>query len=301
MFLHAAWRALVLVTLGIFLRSIGHPRTNFTFEDTLTQIGLGYCFLFLTGLGSPRLQGIVLAVLLLGYWAAFALYPLPGPGFDWSAAGVGPDWEHNAAGFAAHWNKNTNLAWAFDTWFLNLFPRESVFTHNSGGYSTLSFIPTLGTMILGLVAGGWLRGEGSQADKLKRLALAGVIGLGAGWALGAIGVCPVVKRIWTPSWTLFSGGGCFLFLAGFYFVVEVGRLKFWVFPLVVIGMNSIAIYLMDWLFVRFIRTTLHTHLGDGFFRMFGEGYQRLVEGGCILAVLWLLLFWMYRRKLFLKI
>ena len=57
-------------------------------------------------------------------------------------------------GFAAHWNKNSNLAWAFDTWFLNLFPRHEPFAFNAGGYATLSFIPTLGTMILGLIAGG---------------------------------------------------------------------------------------------------------------------------------------------------
>ncbi len=64
-----------------------------------------------------------------------------------------PDWVHNFQGFAAHWNKNTNLAWAFDTWFLNLFPPDGWFTFNGGGYATLSFIPTLGTMILGLIAG----------------------------------------------------------------------------------------------------------------------------------------------------
>jgi heparan-alpha-glucosaminide N-acetyltransferase len=301
MLAHALWRAFLLVVLGIFLRSIGHPRTCFTFEDTLTQIGLGYAFLFLAGLCTRRVQWAALGVLLVGYWLAFALYPLPGPTFDWGQAGVAPTWEHNLPGFAAHWNKNTNLAWAFDTWFLNLFPRENPFTHNGGGYSTLSFIPTLATMILGLIAGGWLRRDCTHEGRLKRLVLAGAASLALGWLLGVLGICPVVKRIWTPSWTLYSGGWCFLILAGFYAFVEVGQFKLWVFPLIVIGMNSIASYVMDWLFVRFIRTSLHTHLGDAFFRMFGDGYQTLVEGGCILVVLWLLLFWMYRRKFFLKI
>ena len=54
MLAHAAWRSLLLIALGIFLRSIGKPRTYFTFEDTLTQIGLGYFFLFLLGLARPR-------------------------------------------------------------------------------------------------------------------------------------------------------------------------------------------------------------------------------------------------------
>ncbi len=54
---HALWRSLVLVFLGVFLRSIGHRQTNFTFEDTLSQIGLGYTFLFLLGLRSVRASG----------------------------------------------------------------------------------------------------------------------------------------------------------------------------------------------------------------------------------------------------
>src|SRR4029453_15837721 len=109
--LHALWRAVVLVFLGIWLRSIGRPQTYFTFEDTLSQIGLGYFFLFLLGLRSARVQWIAFVVICIGYWAAFAVYPLPGPDFDWKSAGVPADWPHHAQGLAAHWNKNTNLAW----------------------------------------------------------------------------------------------------------------------------------------------------------------------------------------------
>ena len=87
MALHALWRGFVLIALGIFLRSIGDPRTDYTFEDTLTQIGLGYPFLFLLGLRPQRDRWIALAALLIGYWAAFALYPLPGTGFDYAAVG----------------------------------------------------------------------------------------------------------------------------------------------------------------------------------------------------------------------
>src|SRR6185369_3178649 len=76
---HAVWRALLLVLLGVFLRSIDRPQTYWTFEDTLSQIGLGYVFLFLLGFRSVRAQWVSLAVVLLGYWLAFALYPLPGP------------------------------------------------------------------------------------------------------------------------------------------------------------------------------------------------------------------------------
>src|SRR5262249_43185580 len=157
MILHAFWRALVLILLGVFLRSLDKQQTYWTFEDTLSQIGLGYGILFLLGLRPMRDQWIALGVILAGYWAAFALYPLPGPDFDYTKVGVPNGWPHLMTGFAAHWNKNSNLAWAFDTWFLNLFPREHPFIDNGGGYATLSFIPTLGTMVLGLIAGEVIR------------------------------------------------------------------------------------------------------------------------------------------------
>ena len=297
---HAAWRALLLVLLGVFLRSIDRPQTYWTFEDTLSQIGLGYIFLFLLGFRSVRAQWVSLAVVLFGYWLAFALYPLPGADFDYTKVGVPKDWPHLVTGtFAAHWDKNSNLAWAFDTWFLNLFPREKPFLYNGGGYSTLSFIPTLGTMILGLIAGGILRGEGSR--KATRLALMGVVLLAVGACLGWLGICPVVKRIWTPSWTLYSGGWCFLLLAGFYSVIDCAGRKAWAFPLIVIGMNSIAAYCIAHLFEDFIRKNLVTHLGWGIFKFMGEPYQPLLHGAATLGIMWLLLYWMYKRKLFLKI
>jgi heparan-alpha-glucosaminide N-acetyltransferase len=214
---------------------------------------------------------------------------------------VRPDWPHHLNGFAAHWNKNTNLAWAFDTWFLNLFPRSAPFDHNGGGYATLSFIPTLGTMILGLLAGGVLRRSWSGSAKMLWLCTAGAVGLVVGWGLGELGICPVVKRIWTPSWVLFSGGWCFLFLAGFYAILDVAGLRFWAFPLRVIGMNSIAAYSMAALFDGFIATNLTIHLGSHAFEVAGKPYEPLLHGAAVLLVLWLILFWMYRRKLFLKV
>jgi predicted acyltransferase len=302
---HAIWRALVLVLLGVFLRSTGQSTamTNWTFEDTLTQIGLGYAFLFVLGFRSMRAHWIALGLILVGYWMAFALYPLPGPGFDYAKVGVTNAWleTHGHSGFAAHWQKNSNVAWSFDTWFMNLFPRERPFLFNRGGYSTLSFIPTLGTMILGLIAGNVLRSAREPHAKIRWLAIAGLIGLGSGWALGALGICPVVKRIWTPSWVLFSGGWCLLLLAAFYWVIDVLKIKRWSFPLVVIGMNSIAAYVIAHLFDGFIEKNLTTHLGKGVFNVFGPAYQPFVHGAATLAVMWLILYWMYRRKLFLKI
>ena len=298
---HAIVRSVILILLGIFLRSLHSEQTNFTFEDTLTQIGLGYTFLFLLGFTSQRVQLGALALILIGYWAAFALYPLPGAGFDYMAAGVSPDWEHNLRGFAAHWNMNTNLAWSFDRWFLNLFPREEIFTNNGGGYATLSFIPTLGTMILGLFAGNKLRTVTTSQEKLKFFAITGVCLLLGGALLHFTGINPIVKRIWTPAWVLFSGGWCFLLLALFYAVIDVANYRKWAFPLLVIGMNSIAAYVIADGFGSFIASSLSIHLGQDYNLLFGVPYATLVKGTLVLLIEWYILYWMYKNKIFVKI
>jgi predicted acyltransferase len=300
-FRHALWRSLILILLGIFLRSQWKEQTNFTFEDTLTQIGLGYPFLFLLGFASHRIQLGALIVILVGYWAAFALYPLPGPDFDYANAGAIKDWEHNLTGFAAHWNKNTNLAWAFDRWFLNLFPREKPFLFNGGGYATLSFIPTLGTMLLGLIAGNFLKSDKTPQDKIKIFVILGISGLVLGLLLNWSGICPNVKRIWTPTWVIFSGGWCFLFLAFFYWAVDVLQKRNWFFFLTVIGMNSIAAYVIADSFNSFVSKSLKTHLGQNYAAIFGEPYQTLVHGALVLTIDWLILKWMYNKKLFIRI
>jgi predicted acyltransferase len=300
---HAFWRAFLLIALGIFLRSLGRSQTYFTFEDTLTQIGLGYGFLFLLGFRSIREQWIALGLILVGYWAAFVCYPLPPAGFDYDRVGVSADWlsQHGLSDFAAHWNKNSNFAWNFDTWFLNLFPREAPFVFNGGGYATLSFIPTLGTMIFGLLTGNVLRSERSDAQKLRWLVGVGTVLLALGVFLNNADICPVVKRIWTPSWTIYSAGWCLLLLAGFYWIMDIHKCTAWAFPIVVIGMNSITAYCSDWLFQGFIREALTRHVSPAFFGMFGASFEPLIFGACVLLAIWLILFWMYRKKLFIRI
>ena len=298
---HAVWRALVLIVLGILLRSIRQSQTYFTFEDTLTQIGLGYVFLFLMGFTKVRTQVIVTVLILICFWGAFALYPAPGPTFDYPHVGVPANWEHNYTGFLSHFNKNSNLSWAFDVWFLNLFPREEPFVYNTGGWSTLSFIPTLATMILGLITGEWLKTDKTKEQKLLGLVIGGasltLLGLICQW----LGICPIVKRVWTSSYTLYSGGLVVLMLAGFYTLLDWKGWRRWAFPLIVIGMNSIAIYVMSWTMEDFVRKGLETHLGRILSALVSPTFLPAAYGLGVMLIFWGILFWMYRRKIFLRI
>jgi predicted acyltransferase len=298
---HAVWRSIALILLGIFLRSLSRPQTYWTFEDTLTQIGMGYTFLFLLAFTSLRVQIAVFVAILVGFWGAFVLYPLPGPGFDYTQVGVRPDWPHLYSGVLAHFNKNSNLSWAFDVWFLNLFPRQNPFRFNSGGWSTLSFIPTLATMQLGVFAGLWLQTSRSTVDKLKGFVIAGIALTLAGLVLQWLHISPIVKRIWTSSYTLYSGGLILLILAGFYAAIEWNGWRRWSFPLLVIGANSIAIYVMSWTMEEFISSALVRHLGRAPFAIMGPPFEPVLRGAAVVLVFWAILYWMYRRKIFLRI
>jgi heparan-alpha-glucosaminide N-acetyltransferase len=151
------------------------------------------------------------------------------------------------------------------------------------------------------------RSQRTPWGKARWFVMAGLLMLATGWLLGWLGVCPVVKRIWTPSWVLFSGGWCFLILAASYAVVDIWNRRAWAFPLTVIGMNSIAIYCMTETMRNFMGDALRCHFGRLFpkllevFSVPYAPYQSLVVGSLVLLVQWLILFWMYRKKIFLRV
>jgi heparan-alpha-glucosaminide N-acetyltransferase len=297
---HTIGRSFILIALGVFLRSTHATQTYFTFEDTLSQIGLGFTFLFLLYFAKPRTQWIILGCILFFYWLAWALYPIPGPNFDWNAFGVRDNWPHRFSGFAAHWNRNANFGNWVDQWFLNLFPRTQPYVYNPGGYLTISFIPTLGTMILGLIAGRWLKGSAPQIP-FRKMIITGVVCVAIAVVLHYTGICPIVKKVWTPAWVLFSGGICFLALAGFSWLIDVKQNTKYAFPLIVIGRNSITAYVLADLCRNFFEQSLYIHLGHKPFQFFGNQLEPLIVGITLLTIYWLILLWMYRRSLFLRI
>jgi heparan-alpha-glucosaminide N-acetyltransferase len=316
---HVLYRAVFLVLLAIFLTSNWSKQTDFVFTNVLAQIGLGYAFLyFLLGRGL-RVQLAALAGILIGYWLLFRFWPLPHSGFDYHSVGWTDDWQ-GLPGWFAHWDKNTNAAAAFDVWFLNLFPCAKPFVFTKGGYQTLNFVPSLGTMILGLMAGETLRTPKSKWHKLGWLLAAGAVCLALGWLAGEY-VCPIVKRIWTPSWVLYSAGWTFAMLAGFFWLIDIQGWRRWAFPLVVVGMNSIAMYCMAQLMKGWLRSSLQVHLGPYAVpsltylvkpvlalmnvpvdpQWLNDTFGPITQSAAVLLVMWLICLWMYRRGIFLRI
>jgi heparan-alpha-glucosaminide N-acetyltransferase len=295
---HAVLRSIILIVLAVFLSSNGSRHTDFSFVNVLGQIGLAYTFVFLLLGRHPGFQFAAAVAILVADWLLFALYPFPGADFPLGKYRAFEPWLM-MPGFFAHWNKNVNVAAAFDRWFLNLFPHPSdhPFLYNEGGYATLNFLPSIATILFGVLAGELLRSNRGHVVKLQALLVAGAVG----WALGEIlnaSICPIIKRIWTPSWVVSSTGWTCWMLAAFYAVIDVAGYRRWAFPLVVVGMNSIAIYLMSQLMKPFVAASLRTHFGPA---IFAGPYGPLVRGASILLVFWLICLWLYRQKIFIKI
>lgn len=188
------------------------------------------------------------------------------------------------------------------------FSNPTPYKPNGGGYMTLNFVPSIGTTLLGILCGQLLMVQSmSRWAKLGILivAAAGCLGLGV---LAGETICPIVKRIWTPSWVLFSGGYVIGFLALFYLFFDIAPLKPLAFPLVVVGSNSIMIYLLGETISGWMKSDfIPRHLGGLIEITLGpkaldpQWYQSIMLATTTFLLYWLLLLWLYRQKYFLKI
>lgn len=221
-----------------------------------------------------RGQAVVFAAILLGYWALFALVPSP------------------ASGARGDYSMETNIAGYVDHHYLPGRP-YAAYGDNEG---LLSTIPAIATTLLGVFAGEWLRLNRSGWGKVGGLLAAGLACLGAGYAWGY--VLPINKILWTSSYVLVVGGWSLILLAFFYAVVDVLKIRLWSLFFVVIGMNAITIYFLPKI-IDFGEVS-RFFLG-GAAKLAGPlaGTALIIAG--MLLVKWLLLLYLYRRRIFLRL
>lgn len=195
-------------------------------------------------------------------------------------------------------------AWYRQWFFSNTAPYEA----NRGGYTTLNFIPSIGTTLLGIICGQLL--FSTQRTSMEKFGLLLVFAVGC-FVLGVAAhqtVCPIVKRIWTPSWVLFSGGYVIGMLALFYLLFDILPLRILAFPLVVVGTNSILTYMLGqtisgWVREQVVRVHFTGFLEDvlGLKVLDPQWYGPITLPAATFAVYWLFLLWLYRQKIFLRI
>jgi predicted acyltransferase len=249
---------------------------NLRFAGVLQRIAICYGVAALLVVHTrPRTQAVLVAAILLGYWALLGLVPAPGsPLGDYSKTG-------NLAGYVdRHWLPGMIL------------PEYYGDGDNEG---LLSTIPAVATALLGVLAGHWLRSAQAPGRKVGGLALAGIAALFAGslWSFAF----PIIKNIWTSSFVLVAAGWSLLLLALFYLVIDVWRLRAWAFFFVVIGANAITIYLAPE-FLDFAFTA--RALFGGLARLSGAAQPVVLALGLV-VVKWLFLLYLYRKGILLRV
>ncbi len=271
---HVTVRVAVLFVLGMVaqgrLLEFDLARLHI-YSNTLQAIAVGYLIAEVIMLNlNVRRQMAATGGLLVLFWAMMKWVPVPGHG-----AGV--------------LTADGNLAIYIDEMVLGRFRDGTNYTW------ILSGLTFGATTMLGALAGQLLRSDRGRATKVLVLLGTGMSSLAAGWIWGQFS--PIVKHVWTSSFVLYSGGICLLLLGVFYLVIDVWGWRRWAFGFVVIGTNAIAVYMVTQLFD--FRTAADILIG-GLSKWTGQ-WQDLVRAGVGFGIIWSILWWMYRKRSFVKI
>jgi predicted acyltransferase len=283
---HAATRLFWLCLFGFLLANWGFQSFDFgsyRYTHVLVRIGIG-CFFATIIYMNTKIKGQIMWVvgLLLGYWAMLALIPVPGHG-----AGVLTP-EGNFAGYV----DRMLLPGKFFQWYFpDYLDPEGLLGHIQG----------VAMGLLGVLTGQFLMKEDKNFNGLKKvlyIGAAGIIFLSVGllWDLAF----PIIKKIWTSSFVIFAAGWSLVLLSVFYLIIDVWKLKKWSFFFVVIGSNSIFIYICQsgvldlkktssFFFNALIKSTVDVSAQD------------VIASLAYMLVSWLLLYFLYKRKIFFKV
>lgn len=264
--IHVIVRSLKLIALSQLFTIVHSGQFRFGLLNVLSQIAFTYLFCFLLMQLRFKWQAVSAGLILAAYTAAFVLFPGPEGAFS----------------------KTGNFGNMVD---LAVLGRVS-----SGNYVTINFISSTVTTLFGVWTGYLMMSARPIMSKIRILALAGIAGIAGGLALSPF--IPIVKRIWTASFTLYSAGWVLLIMLAFVWLVEVKGFRKLVFPLVVVGMNSIFAYVIFQLFRGGINRAVGVITGR--FEFIGT-LAPVAQATATLLVIWYILYWLYQRKVFIKV
>jgi predicted acyltransferase len=281
-------RSALIFALGIVLN--GFPWFQWgtlRIPGVLQRIAVCYLLAALLYLvASWRVNAVITAALLLGYWIAMTVVPVPdyGPG-DLSKEG--------------------SLAAYLDRAILGPHLWQAARVYDPEGI--LSTAPALATTLLGVLAGVWLRSGRPPRVIVGGMAVAGAIGVGLGQVWGWW--FPVNKALWTSSYVLLTGGFALLVLAALYWLIEMRGYRRWAMPFVVFGVNALILYFLSSLMARLLLlvrvadgSRLHAWLFDRFFAPWATPINASLAYALVYLALWWVVMWMmYRRGIRVRI
>jgi predicted acyltransferase len=285
-------RTLLLYVLGLLYYG-RHGVLEFAFNDqryfgVLQRIAICYGIAaFITLLVRVPGQAVILVAILAGYWALMTKVAVPG-------------------GTAGDLTPQGNLSGHVDRWIRDNIGGK-IWTRYYDNEGLLSTLPAVATTLLGALAGHWLRTARGALTKTIGLAMAGAVCLVLGlfWAgyipgLDSAWVFPCIKNLWTSSYVLIAGGWSLLLLALFYGIIDGLGWRSWAFFFVVIGANAITIYFAHKV-VNFHEISAYFFGGLGRWSERHGGDPNVVLALGVLIIEWLLLYVLYRHRVFLRV
>lgn len=268
LFMHAFGRAFTLFPLGFLLSWISAGKPYFG-AGVLQVLALSYLGAFLFVEKSVRIQWIVFAALLFIYWLFIFIVPVPEAG------------------------RNSYVLFKNLVYYL-----DDIITGSATRWGYLyTLITSIAVVVYGSIIGKLLLSRTSHKQFMKTLAIFGIAGVITGLALNPF--IPIIKRMFTPSYTLFSCGLATLMLLAFYWIIDVCGYKRWSFPFIVIGMNSIFIYMLNGLLNSWFLDTAGIFIKP--LTVIIGAWTLPLRYVLMLLAEWLVCFWLYRRNVFFKI
>ena len=262
---HVAIRSLKLLVISEILISITSNRAHFQFHNVLTQVAATYFLCFWLMRLRFRYQALAAFLLLAFHSALYLVFP-------------GPD-----GAFQQH----TNIGAVID--------RALMGQNYSWPCNNINFIAETPAVLFGVWTGDLLRGGRPLAAKLKILSAAMVLAFASGLLLSPW--VPINKWLWTASYTLYTTGWSLLGLLAFCVLTDVFGIRKPLFPLMVVGVNSLFVYCVGELFRGWIDRSLKVFTGG--FQFLGTPAP-VIQSLAVLAVIWCMAYWLYKRKIFIK-
>ncbi len=268
---HAIRRAIIMFLLGWALYCISPGKITFHFQNVLAQLGVTYIIAFFLMNFSWKKQFIISIAILAVVEILYRTFPV--------------------AGFDQPFTAGKN----FGAWFDLLVSGDL----SNGYWANFNAFPTAAHTIWGVITGQFLMSERPAMQKLKVLVLAGLTGIVLGFALDF--VTPIIKRISTSSFVIYSGGWTVLALAFSYWLIDIKKIQKWAKFLIIVGMNPLFIYLFAHVGGADLVHTIVIPFTSAIFSWMGTVTAEILTGFVVWFCLWYITFWMYKRKIFIRI
>jgi heparan-alpha-glucosaminide N-acetyltransferase len=279
-FRHALTRALLLALIGMFLDTYSDQIVTIQFIRVLQQIALAYIPAFLILHLRPSFQAATMLFILVMHPFLFIWYA--------HAQSIGNPWLPGMN--VGTWIDKALFVPGLSNYHVSFMPLSK------DNYVTLNALSSTATLISGVLAGELLRSKTWALLKFLVLLLTGIGCLYLG--LGLTTWVPMIKRLWTTSFAIYAGGWTLILMSGFYLVVDVLTMRSWAFPLVVVGMNSIAMYVFSGVAGSNVKRAV-----EPFVRLaeMPTEYSLFALAITGLGLKWLFCFWLYRHKIFIRV